>query len=147
MYFVGIFLYLTKGESIVETIIFLSIVIGILSIWIFLSKLCFRIYFSHLYLFLFFIISEVNVRYRSVLSIAAYSPRVLGHVKEGACCTQRENLRYNERTIHLDFFASFHFRQSLRFRPRDMGEIDSRYMTTMDRAKSFYSMRTYLLWC
>lgn len=48
------------------------------------------------------------------------SPRVLEPVEEekveggGACSTQRENLRYNERTIHLDFFGSFHFRQSLR---------------------------------
>lgn len=52
------------------------------------------------------------------------SPRVLEPVEEekveggGACSTQRENLRYNERTIHLDFFGSFHFRQSLRFSTR-----------------------------
>lgn len=71
----------------------------------------------------FFVIHEANESnvHRSMLSIAARSLRVLGHMEEGGRCVlhaARENPRYNERTIHLDFFASFHFRQSPRLCPR-----------------------------
>jgi len=111
----------------------------LLSTKIFLLKSRFKTIYFIIVCLLCHLRSERNACYRSVLSIAAHSPRVLGHVGEGACCTQRENLRYNERTIHLDFFASFHFRQSLRFRPRpkisrDTGEIDFRYVTIERRA-------------
>lgn len=45
------------------------------------------IYFVAVYFFVFFVISgERNACYRSVLSIAAHSPRVLGHVEEGGRC-------------------------------------------------------------